>query len=76
MMSKATRRIPRNGREAAPRRSTDFSNLRLAMKRFIPYGRGGITDLQVSEENDTQVEKVDVVTLGYGNNKWCHNNKG
>ncbi|MGD8436865.1 MAG: hypothetical protein PVJ70_04385 [Syntrophobacterales bacterium] len=41
-----------------------------------PYGRGGITDLQVSEENDAQVEKVDVVTLGYGNNKWCHNNKG
>jgi hypothetical protein len=38
MMSRATRRIPRNGREAALRRRMDFSNLRLAMKRFIPMG--------------------------------------
>ena len=41
-----------------------------------PYGRGRVTDLKVGEENDTQVEQIYVVTLGYGNNKWCHNNKG
>ena len=41
-----------------------------------PYGRGGVTDLKVGEENDTQVEQVDAVPLGYGNNKWCHDYQG
>jgi len=38
IISRATRRIPKKGREATPRRIIDFSNLRLAIKRFMPMG--------------------------------------
>jgi hypothetical protein len=38
IITRATRRIPRKGREATPKRMMDLSNLKLAMKRFMPIG--------------------------------------
>ena len=38
MINRATRRIARKGSDAMPRRMIDLSNLRLAIKRFIPMG--------------------------------------
>ena len=73
---RATRRMTKKGREATPRRMIDCSNRRLAIKRFMPMGGGGIADLQVGQKHNSQVEEVYIISLGNWDYERRYDHKG